>query len=50
MQRAIDSNEGSKFDQSKEYRNERAKYSQHKGDNVVKYTSFALDITNQGSI
>lgn len=50
MQRAIDSNEGSKFDQSKEYRNERAKYSQHKGDNVVKYTNFALDITNQGSI
>ena len=54
MQRAIDNNvhkeNGTVADQSDEYRDERSKYSQHRGDNVASYTNFALDMTGQGSI
>ncbi|MCP4970109.1 MAG: hypothetical protein GY932_05870, partial [Arcobacter sp.] len=42
MHRAIDVQEGSTFNQSDEYRDERSKASQNYGENVVKYVEFAM--------
>ena len=50
MQRAIDNQNGSNFDQSDSYRSDRASYSQNVGTNIKDYTNFALDYTGQGSI
>jgi len=49
-QRAIDAQEGSKFDQSKEYRDARSEYSQNFGSNIASYADFALYFTGQGSL
>ena len=49
-QRAMDAQNGSKFDQSQEYRDDRSAYSQNFGTNVANYTDFALGQTNQGSL
>lgn len=49
-QRAIDAQEGSKFDQSKEYRDARSAYSQNFGSNIASYADFALYFTGQGSL
>jgi len=49
-QRAIDDQEGSKFDQSQEYRDARSAYSQNFGSNIASYADFALYFTGQGSI
>ncbi|MDD3325401.1 MAG: hemagglutinin repeat-containing protein [Sulfurospirillaceae bacterium] len=49
-QRAIDAQNGSKFDQSKEYRDARSDYSQNFGSNIASYADFALYFTGQGSI
>ncbi|QOG12445.1 hypothetical protein [Arcobacter sp. FWKO B] len=47
-QRAMDAQDGSTFNQSQEYRDDRAKYSQDFGTNVADYTNFALGYTGQG--
>jgi len=49
-QRAIDAQEGSKFDQSQEYRDARSAYSQNFGSNIASYADFALYFTGQGSL
>jgi hypothetical protein len=49
-QRAIDAQNGSKFDQSDEYRDDRSTYSQNFGTNVANYTDFALWQSDQGSL
>ena len=49
-QRAIDAQDGSKFDQSKEYRDARSEYSQNFGSNIASYADFALYFTGQGSL
>lgn len=49
-QRAIDAQNGSKFDQSKEYRDARSAYSQNFGSNIASYADFALYFTGQGSL
>lgn len=49
-QRAIDVQDGSKFDQNKEYRDARSTYSQNFGSNIASYADFALYFTGQGSL
>jgi hypothetical protein len=46
----MDAQNGSKFDQSDEYRDDRSTYSQNFGSYVADYTDFALGQTNQGSL
>ena len=51
MQRAIDyENNTLNSNSTKEYRDQRAKFSQNVGDNEKNYTNFALDLANQGSM
>jgi hypothetical protein len=49
-QRAIDAKNGSKFEQSQEYRDERSLYSQNYGTNVANYTNFALDYIGEETL
>lgn len=49
-QRAIDAQEGSTFNQSKEYRDARSAYSQNFGSNIASYADFALYFIGQGSL
>ena len=49
-QRSIDRQEGSTFNQSQEYRDDRSDFSQNVGTNISNYTNFALNLTGQDSM
>ncbi|WP_294967184.1 hemagglutinin repeat-containing protein, partial [Sulfurimonas sp.] len=49
-QRSIDRQEGSTFDQSQSYRDDRSDFSQNIGENIASYTNFALSSTGQSSM
>jgi len=51
MQRSIDYQKNTLTNnESKEFRDSRAKFSQNVGNNIKNYTNFALDFTNQGTM